>query len=154
MLQKRILFPSHLEDEIDNDLFAIHSSLESYLMAFRLNKTLGTLFYNATEKVENDENLPIFDRYVWEKTPGENAWELITNHFYQHDNTQSDSLPLVIERKTSLISTLENVDFFLKVPENTLSTGHVSQISHIEGVQFIYQISAPKILLNPNLIFE
>lgn len=154
MLQKRIIFASHLEDEIENDLFAIHSTLESYLMAFRLNNTLGTLFYNATERVENDEKLPVFNRYIWEKTPGENAWELIANHCYQQNKTESDSIPLMIEKKTSLISVLENVDFFLKVPENMLSAKHITQITHIEGIQFIYKISEPKILMNPNLIFE
>jgi hypothetical protein len=60
----------------------------------------------------------------------------------------------MIEKKTCLISTLENIDYFLKVPENTLTGDYVSQIRNIEGVQFIYRISEPKVLLNPNLIFE
>jgi hypothetical protein len=155
MLQKRIIFTPHLEDEIDIDLFAIHSTLESYLMAFRLNNSLGSLFYNVTEKNENDEDLAVFDRFIWEQTPGENGWELISNHCYHsQEDLQANSLQLMIEKKTCLISTLENIDFFLKVPENTLTGDHVSQIRNIEGVQFIYRISEPKVLLNPNLIFE
>ena len=77
---KRFLLTDYDEDD-SIDLFAMHSPLESYLLAYKLNQTIGTQFRNATEKMDLHSNQPYFNRFVWSATDEGVAWELISNHY-------------------------------------------------------------------------
>jgi len=46
------------------------------------------------------------------------------------------------------------VDYFLKLPENSLTASSISAIQAINEVEIAYKITEPKVKLNPNLIFD
>ena len=81
MRQKKIVLTTEFEDYNDYDLFAIHSPLEDFFLAFQLNKTLGTRFINVTERIKPRTKIPFFSRFINEISTADIQWELIANHF-------------------------------------------------------------------------
>jgi len=156
MRQKKIVLNTEFEDHNDNDLFAIHSPSEDFFLAFQLNKILGTRFINVTERIKPQAKVPFYSRFVCELCPEEAKWELIANHFFQNEKKEqlSQLFPIEIEKKITLIDRLPKVDYFLKVPENSLTTARLSAIQAINEVEMAYKINEPKVKLNPNLIFD
>ena len=76
--------------------------------------------------------------------------------FFQNEKKEqlSQLFPIEIEKKITLIDRLPKVDYFLKVPENSLTTARLSAIQAINEVEMAYKINEPKVKLNPNLIFD
>ena len=148
---KRFLI-TDFEEEESMDLFGLHSPVESYLLAFKLNQNLGSHFKNVTDYSQ----APFFDRYVWSSSEEGPAWELISNHYVlvkKEENTTA-LFALEIEEKKTLINTLSKVNFFLKVPQEELDKLGLDCIQKMGEVQLIYSIKDRKIKQNPNLIFD
>ena len=154
MFKKHIVLETTDADDIG--LIAIHSSVEAYLLAYKFNQHLSTQFVNLTEKDSGVHSQPLFTRFVWEPTEGEDPWELIANQYVMAENTQDDSLlfSIELEKKNYLIDELSEVDFLLKLPSKELVPQKLTAIQKLTQVQFAYAIDKPTIKLNPNLIFE
>ena len=152
MTTKKIILNLDPQDIDDCAVLAIHSSLEAYLIAYRLNQNLGCILHNSKKKSVND----IYTRFKYISKISNDTWELISNH-YVNDNSYDikNLLFNVNERnKKILIPTLDSVDFFLKVPKSKIINEWVVKIRNIEGIQLAYQIDT-KILQNfENLIFD
>ena len=152
---KRFLLTDYDEDD-SIDLFAMHSPLESYLLAYKLNQTIGTQFRNATEKMDLHSDQPYFNRFVWSATDEGVAWELISNHYtFTKQKKENDLLfSLQIEEKKVLIRELSQVNYFLKVPQKELDKSTIDQMQTMDDIQMLYPITETKIKQNPNLIFD
>ena len=61
-------------------IYAIHTNLEAYLVAYRLNKNLGCLLHNSKKKSIGD----IYTRFKYVSKISKDTWELISNH-YEND---------------------------------------------------------------------
>ena len=136
----------------DFSVVAIHTNLEAYLVAYRLNQNLGCLLCNSKKKSIDD----IYTRFKYVSKISKNNWELISNH-YENDEIfiKKDLLFNVNEmNKKSLIPSLYSVDFFFKIPKYKIIDDWVKKIKKIEGIQLAYQID--KQILNniENLIFD
>lgn len=154
MFKKHILLETEGAEEIG--LVAIHSSVEAYLLAYKFNQHLFTQFINLTETSSEKQSQPLFSRFVWEPTHGEDPWELIANQ-YIFTEESNDNLMLfstLLEKKKYLIDQMSAVDFFLKLPSKQLSKNTLAAIQKLTQVQLAYTIQNPTIKLNPNLIFE
>lgn len=153
---KKIILNVELDEQIEEDLFAVHSPSEDYFLAFQLNKTLGIQFKNVTETIESQAMVPFFSRFIWEKSPGELRWELIANHYVTatKDNRTNQLFDTSFEKKTSLIPSLQKVDYFIKAPKNVLDREKVKTLQSLNEIQLIYSINDTKIKQNPNLIFD
>ena len=156
MPQKRFFLEIETEDDVVFDLFAIHSPAEDFFLAYKLNEVLDSLLIKVIEQSDSSNDSPYFNRFVWEQNSGEVSWELIANHFFQHEKKEqfSQLFQTDVEKKITLIDRLPRVDYFLKVPKSSLTTVQLSAIQAINEVEMAYKITEPRVKLNPNLIFD
>jgi len=149
---KKVFLNIEPEDIDDFSVVAIHTNLEAYLVAYRLNKNLGCLLHNSKKKSIGD----IYTRFKYVSKISKDTWELISNH-YENDEifTKKNLLFNINEmNKKSLIPTFNYVDFFFKIPKSKIINDWVKKIRKIEGIQLVYEIDK-RILNNlQNLIFE
>ena len=152
MKAKKVFLNIEPEDIDDFSVVAIHTNLEAYLVAYRLNKNLGCLLHNSKKKSIGD----IYTRFKYVSKISKDTWELISNH-YENDEifTKKNLLFNINEmNKKSLIPTFNYVDFFFKIPKSKIINDWVKKIRKIEGIQLVYEIDK-RILNNlQNLIFE
>ncbi len=155
----------HLEDfdQVDYDLIAIHTSLEDYKLAFKLNQNLAiALSKNAFEiPVKIKENISFFSRFTFEDEEKMMVWDLIQNkqeielpvktiNFNLFENKNIN-----VTTRVSLVSELKKVDYFLKIEHDSHCkvAEIISNISKIDSISTVYQINANKIKSKNNLIF-
>ena len=152
MKTRKVFLNIEPEDIDDFSVVAIHTNLEAYLVAYRLNKNLGCLLHNSKKKSIGD----IYTRFKYVSKISKDTWELISNH-YENDEifTKKNLLFNINEmNKKSLIPTFNSVDFFFKIPKSKIINDWVKKIRKIEGIQLVYEIDK-RILNNlQNLIFE
>ena len=130
--------------------------LKIFFLAFKLNEVLNSLLIKVIEDRDATDSTPFFNRFVWEQHSTEFDWELIANHFFSQEKEEQlfQLFAADIEKKSTLIKDLPKVDYFLKTPENSLTTSCISTIQAINEVEMAYKIIDPKVKLNPNLIFD
>ena len=152
MKAKKVFLSMDPQDIDDFAVVAIHSNLEAYLIAYRLNQNLGCLLQNSKKNSIND----IYTRFNYLSKISNDNWELISNHYKDDEGFYKKNLLFNINgtNKKSLIPTLDSVDFFFKVPKYKIISEWVVRIRNIEGIQLAYEIDK-KILSNlENLIFD
>ena len=140
------------QDIDDFSVIAIHSNLEAYLLAYRLNQNLGCLLHNTKKKSLDD----IYTRFKYISKISNDSWELISNHYKNEESYNIKNLLFDINEtnKKSLIPTLDSVDFFFKIPKSKITSEWVTKIRNIAGIQLVYKIDK-RILYNlENLIFD
>ena len=122
---KRFLI-TDFEEEESMDLFALHSPIESYLLAYKLNQKLNIKFKNATEQIDPQSDQPFFNRYVWSSTNESPAWELIANHYvFSKKETEEEVLfSLKLSRKNTHRCAISGQLFFKSTPRKTLINLH------------------------------
>ena len=152
MKAKKIFLNIEPEDIDDFSVVAIHTNLEAYLLAYRLNQNLGCLLNNSKKKSIGD----IYTRFKYVSKISKDNWELISNHYKNDEIFTKKNLLFKINEmnKKSLIPTFDSVDFFFKIPKSKIINDWVKKIRKIEGIQLVYEIDK-RILNNlQNLIFE
>ena len=152
MKAKKVFFNIDPVDIDDFSVVAIHTNLEAYLVAYRLNQNLGCLLHNSKKKSKDD----IYTRFKYLSKTSKDNWELISNHYENDEIFSKKNLLFNINEmnKKSLIPSLNYVDFFFKIPKSKIIKDWVKKIRKIEGIQLAYEIDK-KILNNlENLIFE
>ena len=152
MKAKKVFLNIEPEDIDDFSVVAIHTNLEAYLVAYRLNKNLGCLLHNSEKKSIGD----IYTRFKYVSKISKDNWELISNHYENDEIFSKKNLLFNINKmnKKSLIPSLDSVDFFFKIPKSKIIDNWVKKIREIEGIQLAYKID--KRILNDleNLIFD
>jgi hypothetical protein len=152
MKTKKIILNLDPQDIDDCAVLAIHSSLEAYLIAYRLNQNLGCILHNSKKKSVND----IYTRFKYISKISNDTWELISNHYVNDKSYDIKNLLFNVNERNKkiLIPTLNSVDFFFKVPKSKIINEWIVKIRNIEGIQLAYRIDT-KILQNfENLIFD
>ena len=156
MSQKRFVLTTDFEEERESSLFAIHTSIEGFSLAFQFNKHLNAYFVNVPETSDPELAASCFNRFVWEPTTPENRWELIANKSFLEVKEEKNSL-FQEKKKTVthyLIQSMTQVDFWLKTPDHSLQNNQLMQLQSLNAIQLIYPIKEKKIKLNQNLIFD
>lgn len=154
MSPKRFTLLSSIEEPCAYTLFALHSAAEGYKIAFQFNQHLSTQFAYREDKDKDASGNLNFERYVWQATPADPAWELISNSTTLKD--QNTTVPSLFEasetkEKGYLIDRMKQVDFWLKVPQNY---AFHKQFDQLDTIQLIYEIKNQEIKQSPNLIFD
>lgn len=152
MKSKRLFLNIDPQDIDDFSVVAIHTNLEAYLVAYKLNQNLGCLLRNSKKKSIND----IYTRFKYISKISKDNWELISNHYENDKIFNKKYLLFNINEmnKRSLIPTLGSVDFFFKVPKFKIINHLVKKIRNIDGIQLAYEIDK-KVQDNlENLIFD
>ena len=152
MKVKKVFLNIEPEDIDDFSVVAIHTNLEAYLVAYRLNQNLGCLLHNSKKKSIDD----IYTRFKYLSKISKDNWELISNHYENDEIFSKKNLLFNINEmnKKSLIPSLNYVDFFLKIPKSKIIKDWVEKIRKIEGIQLAYEIDKSLLYNLENLIFE
>ena len=152
MKTKKIILNMDPLDIDDFSVVAIHSNLEAYLIAYRLNQNLGCLLHNSSKKSMND----FYIRFKYNSKIENDNWELISNHHKNEEKFSKENLLFSVNKtnKKSLIPTLDSVDFFFKIPKSKVIREWVIKIRAIDGIQMAYEIDKNILLSLENLIFD
>ncbi len=152
-MQTKKVFLSIDPQEIDDfTVIAIHSNLESYLIAYRINQKLGCLLKNSKKgSIKNT-----YTRFKYVSKISNDSWELISNHSKNNESVNKDTLLFNINEtnKQSLIPNLDSVDFFFKIPKSKIIGEWIVNIRKIEGIQLAYEIDKKTLNNIENLIFD
>ena len=152
MKAKRLFLNMYPQDIDDFSVVAIHTNLEAYLVAYKLNQNLGCLLSNSKKKSIYD----IYTRFKYVSKISKDNWELISNHYENDEIFDKKNLLFNINKinKKSLIPTLGSVDFFFKVPKFKIINHWVKKIRNIDGIQLAYEIDKRVLNNIENLIFD
>ena len=99
MLQKRFFLDNEIEDNVVFDLVAIHSPVEDFFLAFKLNEVLNSLLFKVIEERDAKDSTPFFSRFVWEQHSTDFVWELIANHFFYQEKEEQTYEQIVDEKE-------------------------------------------------------
>jgi hypothetical protein len=148
-------------DQVDYNLIAIHTSLEDYRLAFKINQQLSILLS------KNNDEIPIvfnkkktsFSRFTFDDDEKMMVWDLI-------QNKQEVELPVLttavnlfenkdITTQVTLVSDLKKVDFLLKIEhDNQVKTKDIiNKINKIDSISTVYEVDVNEIKSKNNLIF-
>jgi len=146
-------FKLELEDFIDDDyvLLAIHTTLESYHLAYFINSVLKTQF------VRTDTILD-FDFYEFNDEKNQSLWNLVANiGFQEKDQISMAQNTLFLEEQNKRIYLLpeyKKVDYLVKIENNTNNIQDIiSLINTIPKIITIFAIDVPALNSKNNLIF-
>lgn len=151
-------------EEPDYSLFAIHSNLEDYRIAFFLNEKLQLHLSKCEKELhilskKGEANFSRFEYLQEEKDRNYNLIEnkkdtTIINAESKNDLFAEANLPLT--KRFYLVPEFKKVDFFLKI-DNKLNEAEILKIIHkiktINGITAVYAVLSENIKSKNNLIF-
>lgn len=149
-------------DDVDYQLIAIHSPLESYRLAFLLNQKLPILLNknNSTIQIYFKKTEAFFERYTFENEEEDSIWELIENkdEITSLETNLKDDLfvdePIQSTTKVYLLPEFKKVDFLLKIQNSMVNIKEiVDNIITIDKITSAYLINSEQIKSKNNLIF-
>jgi len=153
----------HLEDfdQVDYDLIAIHTSLEDYKLAFKINQKLTiSLIKNECEiPIEVNKKKASFSRFTFDDEEKMMLWDLIQNKQEIEMTLKTSAVNLFennnVTTQIALVSELKKVDYFLKIEHNDqLKIKDIlSKINKIDSISTVYEVDANEIKSKNNLIF-
>lgn len=148
-------------DQVDYDLIAIHTTLEDYRLAFKINQQLEILLSKNEDEIpiEINKQKTSFSRFTFEDEFGMMAWDLIQNKQEIELPVQPKSNSLfeddVMTTQVNLINELKKVDYFLKIEhdEQINIKEIISKIKKIDSINTVYEVDVHEIKSKNNLIF-
>jgi len=146
-------FKLDFDDFLDDDfeLLAIHTTLESYHLAYFMNISFDIQF-KRTEGIQD------FDFYEFNDEKNQSLWNLIANKGTQEKtDTLEEQSTLFFEAKSKRIYLLpeyKKVDYLIKIEHNTHNTQKlISKMNAIPQIITTFVIDVPTLKSKNNLIF-
>lgn len=143
-----------LMEDTSFGLFAIHSPLEDYALAYELNRVCGLRLQRMPEDL-SDRDASIFPVFQWQDEAHFRTWTLFVN--VGSAETQAADSGLfggeATRRRSFLIPEKREVDFFLKVEGGEPEAGVLPIVLAIPKVITAYRLEAAKLKSKHNLIF-
>ena len=145
--------------EIDYDLIAINTTIEDYLLAFRINQRLKlTLSRGKSDIISvNNAGEVAFSRYGFEDEDQDLYWSLVQNQKWLETTESDSSLFDHAQQKVYLLPEFKNVDYFLKIEgaefEEDEIQDIISQIKNINNVSAVFMVDVNRLKSKNNLIF-
>ena len=146
-----------LLDEIVEEyhLIAIHTSLDDFSVAFILNKNLKANFKRVRETLKyNNSTFEIFD---WENLKEGIHCSLISNKSFIDFGIKNESnslFNLSETKKVSLVNSLSNVDYLLKIKKGLDVNHTIKFLNKIPQLILSYIVEDEKVKSNFNLIHD
>ena len=148
-------------DQVDYQLIAIHTTLEDYRLAFKINQSLSIMLSKNENEIpiEINKQKTSFSRFTFEDEIEMMAWDLIQNKQEIELPVQNKSASLFedsnVATQVNLVSDLKKVDFFLKIEhDNQIKTKEIiTKIKGIDLVSTVYEVDPNDIKSKNNLIF-
>ncbi|MBP9792636.1 MAG: IPExxxVDY family protein [Flavobacterium sp.] len=148
-------------DQIDYELIAIHTTLEDYRLAFKINQQLGILLSKNNDEIpiEVSKQNTSFSRFTFDDEDKMMTWDLIQNKQEIELPVQSKNASLfqdkMVATQVNLITELKKADYLLKIEhENQIKIKDIiTKINKIEAISTVYEVDANEIKSKNNLIF-
>jgi len=141
-----------LDDFLEDDfkLFAIHTTLDLYRIAYFLNRNLKL-------HLKYKQDIDSFELFEYEDEQQQSVWSLVSNTG-ERIVTNNTTDTLIFEAETTSIRTYlipehKNVDCFLKIENSNHNNNIISEISKIPGVITTFAINTNQLKSKNNLIF-
>ncbi|MFX0556208.1 IPExxxVDY family protein [Maribacter sp. CXY002] len=148
-----------INDDFYDDSFlliALHSVLEDYSIAYRLNSILKSNF-KRTKKDFDLGAYKSFACYEWQDEYNDRYWLLMGNQSLKQELINNNNL---FQNETTystprLIPELKDVDYFLKIQmdDSVVSEDITKTILGMPKVMAAYEVDANKLKSKNNLIF-
>ena len=141
-------------------LFAIHTNLDDYRLAYFLNKHLGINLFRKTFDLDFVNSKGSFSVFEYIDQTNFLKWSLISNIYNYNFSTKASNDDLFVEsnnlvQKVNLLTEYKNVNYLLKIENNESQVdleAIAKEIKSISQVITVYDIN--KDLKNKeNLIF-
>ena len=141
-------------------LFAIHTDLDDYRLAYFLNKHLGINLFRKTFDLDFVNSMGSFSVFEYIDQTSFLKWSLISNIYNYNFSTKASNDDLFVEsnnlvQKVNLLTEYKNVNYLLKIENNESQVdleAIAKEIKSISQVITLYDIN--KDLKNKeNLIF-
>jgi hypothetical protein len=153
-------------DEFDDEnfqLFAIHTQLEDYRLAYFINKNIGINLSKSKNEilVKNNKVEASFSRFFYEDLKKDVNWDLIKNksHIYNQQANSQDLFGEVNAKFSTniyLLPEYKKVDYFLKIDTNDGSIKNIeilNFINTIDHISTVYKVDLENLKSKNNLIF-
>jgi len=151
-------------DEVDYELFAIHTSLEDFRLAFFINQQLPILLSRSKEEIgiKTREGEAMFTKFSFNDNSKDICWSLIQNknEITIHKTSRGNNLFLdkdvEISTKVYLLPELKKVDYFFKIENNCSTFGKediLQKLNKIDRIATVYEVVPDTIKSKNNLIF-
>ncbi|WP_378186123.1 IPExxxVDY family protein [Aquimarina sp. W85] len=162
MAVQRLVLDTLAED--DYELIAIHCSLESYRLAFLLNKILDIKLYRKERDIQfkYDDVLAAYPFYQFYDEYLYTTYSFFANTFRHKMNTNDTMHSELFSSEQNhttkyLIPELKNVDYFLKIESDSIQSSNkklLMQIQHIMQIVTAYTVDYNTLKSKNNLIFD
>ncbi|MGH2665483.1 IPExxxVDY family protein [Flavobacterium sp.] len=148
-------------DQVDYNLVAIHTSLEDFRLAFKINQNLTiSLSKNECEiPIEINKKKASFSRFTFDDEEKMMLWNLIQNKQEIELPVQTAAVNLFdsssVMTQIALVSELKKVDYFLKIEhDNQIKIKDIiNKLNKIDSISTVYEVDANEIKSKNNLIF-
>ena len=137
-------------------LFAIHSNIDDYKIAFLINSKCGSKFSKTKSYIDLPNQKAFFNHFEWEDQKKGISCDLFSNRCkkLEDEETQVKELFNLPETKeVYLINDFKNVDYFIKINSGVSKEVFLKEISKIDEVSLFYEIDCEK-LSNLSLNFN
>jgi len=155
-MQKYSLEVNNLDD--DYALIAIHTALEDYKLAYRLNQILHSklVYSDESYSLEDGKQVPQFSVFNYTNENFESDLYLIANSYTLTSTNTTGVLALNTQVKSYLIPEKKKVDYFIKITGNYNDYFIKDTLEKINSLQEIissYTIDKNKLKSKEFLIF-
>ena len=153
-----------LVDDFHDDsyvLIAVHCRLEDYRLAYMINKFLGLNLERKEKDLDLNYTASSYAVYEHYNASDDTTWNLIANICKKEEESLSSSGVLFSEDKKvtktyNLLPGLKQVDFFIKISNETKQINEKLMINKLQSVPQIitsYSVDLYKIKSKEHLIF-
>jgi hypothetical protein len=145
------------EEQSEEFLLALHTSLEAYQIAFFLNQHCQTQFKRIEDIILKNQ-AACFALFEWDNSLLDQKVSLFSNQYSadevqtQENNTTLFDLPL--RNQVSLFSEFKQVDFFIKSSHKQLIQRLLKPLNSWNAVSMVYALSSSEMKNQLNLIFD
>lgn len=149
-----------LDFSYDYDFFlvSIHSTLEDYLLAFRLNAVFNIQFRKSDFTLSFEKKKGEFSVFDFESKENFTFWSLISNKQTVEENLENISFSLFdsVYNTYILLKEKKDIDYFLKIEGDFTAQQKkeiITKINTINGVLACIELQPRKIKTINNLIY-
>lgn len=137
------------------DLIALHCTMESYALAYHINKMVNIALERAKDDLEINANS--YPLYAYRNEVNDQEWALIMNKIQEEESDEGDGL---FQNSTTikahyLLEERKEINYLLKVsPSETLEIEKtIDAIRTIPKITMAYQLNTDSLKSKRNLIF-
>ena len=144
------------EAEIDCQVIAIHSNIEAYDLAFKLNKNLNLNFYRHDDDILFSKSNECYMVYKNVEKKNSSLIYLYSNSFVEFRNeSNSEELFNFSNYKTNLVPELHKADYIVRHFGGNKEVGEfIKSVSLIDNITSCYDFNLLKLKSKQNLMFD